>query len=671
MHLRPDLARTKQRRGAMRTTRFAVRLCGAIGVALLALALPFITTPTAGADARPPGGRLNDPAVRKVDMAEPAVVRIALTFNVRITLTLCGQDVTLPNSYPVGSIGSGAFISANGDILTADHVVSANGAEIVANPDADRDIANLLNTNPACHLQSPIGASDVANGFLDAAGINYSTHVSDVQHPIWQGTPYSGQIDATSSQSILQALSHVSHLDGTVLAESSISENDLAIVHVDLTDTPSIKLDDSSQVAADDQLTIIGFPGNGDQYRAVSDQTVDANDLLTPSVNNVTVSSIKSNSNGAKLIQVGGNVEHGDSGGPALDASGNIVGVVSFGTSDGTAQTVGNTSFLRSSDDVQPLITTASVNTAPGNFEKQWEQAFGDYAATTVGHWHRAARELDALANSYPGFKGIQPYRDYADKAAAVEQVPTDDSGLVLIISIFVALAALAAIILTVVLLRQRHNARLAAALAPASQGLPYGAYGPPSQFGVYAPPSQYGGYAPSSQYGGYAPPSQYGVYGPPSQYAGYPAAMPYNSVAAPAKSGPTVPYTNPAALPATAGAPAWPAAPLAPAVPGDTSDAPMGRMTFPHVSNPGYSPANGGGSGAGAGSQLGTPPFPQAFSADGGYGWPASAPQMQANSSAPAAEQQRDICLNGHSMPPGEVYCAMCGAPRTPTASS
>src|SRR5579872_2417201 len=645
---RPDLARSKKRHAAARTAFIAARLGGAICVALLALALPLLTAQTVGAAGRPPGGRLNDPVVRKVDIASPAVVRILLLFNVKITLTLCGQDITLPHTYQTGGLGTGAFISANGDLLTADHLVAADGTEVITDPDADVDIANLLDNNPSCHLQTPIGPGDIANGFLEAAGINFTTQVSNVQHMVWQDTPYGGQLDTNSSRTYLGALSNAPTLTATVLAESSPSQDDLAILHVNLTDTPSIQLDDSSQVAVDDQLTIIGFPGNGDQFRAVSDQTVDANDLLTPSVNNVTVSSIKTNSDDAKLIQVSGNVEHGDSGGPALDASGNIVGVVSFGTSDGSAETVGSTSFLRSSNDAQPLIANANVNTTPGNFEKQWEQAFSDYAATTAGHWHTAARELDALANSYPTFKGVQPYKDYADKAAAIEQLPADTSTITLIISIFVALALIAAIVLTVVLLRQRRNARRAAALAPAGQGIPFGVYGPPSQYGPYGP------YAPPSQYGGYAPPSRYGAYGPPSQYAGYPAPTPYSPVAPPSMSGPTVPYANPDALPATAGTSAQP-------------DAPMGRMTFPQVSvsSPGYGTASDG-NGASGGSQPDSSPNPPAPSAMGGYGW--SAPQ---NSPGRAAEQERGTCTNGHSMPPGEIYCAMCGAPRAVTTYS
>src|SRR5439155_4557399 len=115
-----------------------------------------------------------------------------------------------------------------------------------------------------------------------------------------------------------------------------------------------VQLGDSSSVQQQDNLTIIGFPGNGDIAGN------NATDLLTPSVNKVFVSSIKTSDTGAPLIQVGGNVEHGDSGGPALDNHGTIVGIVSFG-----ANGPGSTSFLHASNSAHTLVQDMGLNTSP------------------------------------------------------------------------------------------------------------------------------------------------------------------------------------------------------------------------------------------------------------------------------------------------------------------
>ncbi|MGH2501239.1 MAG: trypsin-like serine protease, partial [Ktedonobacterales bacterium] len=173
--------------------------------------------------------------------------------------------------------------------------------------------------------------------------------------------------------------------------------------------------------------------------------------LLTPSFNLASVSAIKTNTDGSALIQVGGNVEHGDSGGPALDANGRIVGVVSFGGPDNQ----GITAFLRSSDSARRLLAKAKVNTRPGAFQVAWERAFSDYAAAYLGHWRRSSAELGALLKVYPQFKGARPYANWAQAEARVEPLPQQRPTLTpTIAAILGALAALALALIAVTLFR-------------------------------------------------------------------------------------------------------------------------------------------------------------------------------------------------------------------------
>ena len=134
------------------------------------------------------------------------------------------------------------------------------------------------------------------------------------------------------------------HMTATLEGYSQFTDNDLAVLHINMTDTPSIALGNSDTVAVQDHLTSIGFPGNGDASHP--DATYDSTDLVTPTVDSLNVVAIKSSDNGANLIQVSGALEHGDSGGPALNANGNIVGIVSYSGSD---DPIGSF-FLRSSN---------------------------------------------------------------------------------------------------------------------------------------------------------------------------------------------------------------------------------------------------------------------------------------------------------------------------------
>jgi len=366
-----------------------------------------------------PGGNIADPIVRAVDIAKPAVVRIITTVGSRLTVHFSPTtDVTFPlvadqqgnRNYPLTLSGSGTFISANGDILTADHVVNPPKDDTLAqflDQEAAPDVADYLNQNAksgTAQVTADQVSQELVQGQLKSTPL-YDATASEV----FLNTDYTGPLTASDFLSIPPQIHAV--VDA-IKGESAVEQKDVAIIHVPLNDMPSVQLGDSSRVQQQDNLTIIGFPGNGD----VSDQPTD---LLTSSVNKISVSSIKTTNNGAPVIQVGGNVEHGDSGGPALDSTGTVVGIVSFGLA--SAGSSGSTSFLQASNSARDLVHTLNLDTTPGKFQKLWNQAFLDYASNTPGHWHKALQDFQQIQVNYQEFKAIAPYLTYAQTQASTE----------------------------------------------------------------------------------------------------------------------------------------------------------------------------------------------------------------------------------------------------------
>jgi len=127
-----------------------VVVAGMVCLILLGLAG---TTLAAYADG--PGGTVSDPVVRAVDIAKPAVVRIITTLSGQLTVHFSAtQSITFPqnsNGYPIGLSGSGTFITAQGDILTADHVINPPHADLdqFLQQQAAQDVACLLYTSPS------------------------------------------------------------------------------------------------------------------------------------------------------------------------------------------------------------------------------------------------------------------------------------------------------------------------------------------------------------------------------------------------------------------------------------------------------------------------------------------------------------------------------------------
>ncbi len=365
-----------------------------------------------------PGGDVTDATVRGVDLASPAVVRIITSLNAQIAVQVSSKiNVTFPQGngtgYQVQVSGTGTFVSANGDILTADHVV---------NPPHDQELNSLIYQSSAPDIASymaqhaakgttPPTADQVDQELVNnqlRSTITYSTPSSTA----FLSTAYTGSLSAPDFNSLP---TNIFALVDRIEMQSSPNQRDVAIVHVPMTDTLSVQLGDASNVQQQDDLSIIGFPGNAD----VSQRP---NDFLTSSINQVYVSSIKTSDSGAPLIQVGGNVEQGDSGGPALDKNGTIVGIVSFAVANPGSSGTNGTSFLQSGSSAQDMISSLHLNTKPGVQQQLWNQAFSDYVSATPGHWKKAQQDFAQLSTKYPLFKGVSTYVSYVQAQAKNEK---------------------------------------------------------------------------------------------------------------------------------------------------------------------------------------------------------------------------------------------------------
>jgi serine protease Do len=469
-----------------------------LSASLCALLLALLTSSLPAYAQGQPGGNVSDPGVRAVDIARPAVVRIYTSLPSHLTVHFTTSDITFPQdstkAYTLSLSGSGTFISSNGDILTADHVVNPpkdSSLDASLHQQAASDVSSYINQNAKALGLSQMTPAQVEQA-LDSAQMRSASSYDSPQSEVYLSTDYTGPLTATTMD---QVPSTIHATVDKIEAQSAADAKDVAIIHAAFTDTPSVNLGDSSSVQTQDALKIIGFPGNGDINDIPSN-------LLTPSITDINVSSIKTTTSGAPVIQVSGTVGPGDSGGPALDTSGNVVGIVSFGPVTANGSTTG-TSFLQASNSANDLLKPLNLNTAAGTFQTLWSQAFASYAATTPGHWHTAQQQFQQLSTQYPNFKAVQSYLDYTNTQAQSETtlqptttakstishtpVPATASSSSLRATVMtvgaIVLLALLVLVLVVMNIRGRRKARVKSATSdqqqpgvttpPATQGQP------------------------------------------------------------------------------------------------------------------------------------------------------------------------------------------------------
>src|SRR5260370_33950560 len=185
---------------AKRRNQFSRILVGVVLACLTILGMAG-GTPAVYADGTP-GGKVADPVVRAVDIAKPAVLRIITFLTGQLTVRFSAtQNVTFPqggNGYQIALSGSSTFITAHGDILTADHVV--NPPHQVLQQQAAQDIANYMNgilkANPSVTPDQV--TAELASGQL-SSNAQYPT---PPQSLVYLSTDFTGPLNVPDIQSI-------------------------------------------------------------------------------------------------------------------------------------------------------------------------------------------------------------------------------------------------------------------------------------------------------------------------------------------------------------------------------------------------------------------------------------------------------------------------------------
>ena len=345
--------------------------------------------------------------------SKPAVALVMSEVTATVTLR-CGAVEQPVKIAPRRDTATGWFVASNGRLLTNGHVVSSAQRPIEALRNDALEAAVRETCLPTLLSQRGMAAGqrpDLERDLLrQVVSTQRSTARTDVQ------------------PSVTVVLSNGVRFPARVLKYSPpvsaarMSGQDLALVQIDAADMPSLPLADRGTGKIGDTLYILGFPSIVREHELLSTSA-----QFEATVTKGSLSGFKEDVNGRPVMQTDAEAVWGNSGGPAVDAGGRVIGMLTFvimDSGDGRANVQGFNFVIPVAGIRDFLQGTDTTINGPSAFNTRWYAALGAFFAGRHAKAARALRETDRMLPELPDVRRITAANEESIKHPSRRRFP-------------------------------------------------------------------------------------------------------------------------------------------------------------------------------------------------------------------------------------------------------
>ena len=379
-------------------------------------------------------------------ISKPAVVRIVDGAVGQIYFQPPGYQ---GQSYNVSlvALGSGFFINGNGYIATNAHVVSMTH-------DGEDKIKQALFWQMVEQIGKQIGKDprSLNTNFID----QHSTLQSfkQIHHVIIpDGSSYPFEIKQY----------------GAPTGEGNDQGKDVAIVKIEVKNAPILKLADSEKVRLQDHVTVIGYPGAADTFNS---GLLDSKSAFEATINDGKISAKKTASSGAPILQTSTPATHGNSGGPVLNDSNEVIGLLTFRGDTVNGQEVSGFSFVVPSNTVMEYVRSAGAPNDEGPTDRLYREGLEAY---WEHHYSEAIPKFQEVQQLFPQHSEIAKLLQSSQQAKAegkdVSRFPVWLVVVVLAVLFLIVAVIIIAVIIFMIARRRRNKKLPSASPTPALTG--------------------------------------------------------------------------------------------------------------------------------------------------------------------------------------------------------
>jgi S1-C subfamily serine protease len=238
----------------------------------------------------------------------------------------------------VGS-GTGFFVSEDGYLVTAAHVVSADPTEI-------RATVISLSNKPQALAEA---RQQLAKGFTRASGLSLTDSQLDKMmdfETAWLAKYMTiGQVDVryflgTGEVEAGDRLVSTGARATVVNIDSTSKGHDIAIMKAEVHGAPTLTVAGAAPEMGKAAYAI-GYP-----HRGYLQEEAPTNTIIKPTLTSGKVKSTETREGGWSAYGTDAQLTHGDSGGPVIDSNGQVIGVVSYSKVDSQGNQVDGGGFF-------------------------------------------------------------------------------------------------------------------------------------------------------------------------------------------------------------------------------------------------------------------------------------------------------------------------------------
>ena len=380
---------------------------------------------------------------RLAALTRPSVVMILTTYCSKIQL---GQNPELQylsgKIYPfcLAGSGTGFFVKSNGYIATNGHVVKTlpslavagglqtgalldlmvdieiqkliiAGYQDISRPSIESEVKKLVNNPEYQQAMFTVMSQLNQSGLLELAEGEHKYYVQLANTPINLDIK---NMYVSTSEDIVEAT--LVGYDYEMATEDGFTSSDVALVKIGGDGYPALPLGNVDNLGVGSQIQVIGYPGI---VSGNNNLLLDVSSTTEPTVTSGVVSAIKSaKGNQKRMIQTDASINHGNSGGPAIDSTGKVIGIATYGlTADSGG---GNYNFLRDVDDLKMLMKNSNVEEEKESIAYQkWSLGLESY---WLSYFKYATEDFSSVLSTYPHHPTANKYlSDAKEKVNTIE----------------------------------------------------------------------------------------------------------------------------------------------------------------------------------------------------------------------------------------------------------